>query len=55
VLTFGDEGWFDAVAETGSSLPPPLRVSVDLAEDARYNRKLWIGVGLRSAAYPLGC
>jgi len=27
-------GWFDAVAETGSSLPPPLRVSVDLADDA---------------------
>jgi hypothetical protein len=21
----------------------------------RYNRKLWIGAGLRSAAYPLGC
>jgi len=34
VLTFGDDGWFDAVAEAGSSLPPPLRVSVDLGEDA---------------------
>jgi hypothetical protein len=34
VLTFDDDGWFDVAAETGSSLPPPLRVSVDLAEDA---------------------
>ena len=34
VLTFADNGWLDEVAETGPSLPPPLRVSVDLAEDA---------------------
>jgi hypothetical protein len=34
VLTFGDDGWFDALAEPGAGLPPPLRVSVDLADDA---------------------
>jgi len=36
VLTFADEGWLDEVVETGQSLPPPLRVSVDL-DDAPMN------------------
>jgi hypothetical protein len=34
VLTFADDGWLDDVVEAGQSLPPPLRVSVDLGEDA---------------------
>ena len=34
VLTFADDGWLDDVVETGQSLPPPLRVSVDLGVDA---------------------
>jgi len=33
VLTFADDGWLDDVVEAGQSLPPPLRVSVDLGED----------------------
>ena len=33
VLTFADDGWFDDVAETGQTLPPPLRVSVEPADD----------------------
>jgi hypothetical protein len=33
VLTFADDGWFDDVGETGQTLPPPLRVSVDLTDD----------------------
>jgi hypothetical protein len=32
VLTFADEGWLDEVVEAGQSLPPPLRVSVDLSD-----------------------
>ena len=34
VLTFADDGWLDDVVEAGQSLPAPLRVSVDLGEDA---------------------
>jgi len=34
VLTFADEDWLDEVVEPGRSLPPPLRVSVDLGDDA---------------------
>jgi len=34
VLTFADDSWLDEVVETGQSLPPPLRVSVDLVDDA---------------------
>jgi hypothetical protein len=34
VLTFADDGWLDDVVEAGQSLPPPLRVSVDLGEVA---------------------
>jgi hypothetical protein len=35
VLTFGDEGWLDdAAVESAASLPPPLRISVDLGENA---------------------
>jgi hypothetical protein len=34
VLTFADEGWLDDVVEAGQSLPPPLRVSVDLGDNA---------------------
>jgi hypothetical protein len=34
VLTFADDGWLDDVVEAGQSLPPPLRVSVELGEDA---------------------
>ncbi len=34
VLTFADENWLDEVEKTGQSLPPPLRVSVDLGADA---------------------
>ncbi len=33
VLTFADDGWFDDVGETGQTLPPPLRVSVDPTDD----------------------
>ena len=34
VLTFAGEDWLDEVLEPGRSLPPPLRVSVDLGDDA---------------------
>jgi hypothetical protein len=34
VLTFADADWLDEVLEPGRSLPPPLRVSVDLGDDA---------------------
>ncbi|MCA1836659.1 MAG: transposase, partial [Actinobacteria bacterium] len=34
VLTFADDGWLDQVVENGQSLPPPLRVSVDLGDAA---------------------
>jgi hypothetical protein len=34
VLKFGDDGWLDDVELTGQTLPPPLRVSADLVEDA---------------------
>jgi len=34
VLTFADDSWLDEVVETGQSLPPPLRVSVDRDDDA---------------------
>jgi hypothetical protein len=34
VLTFADDGWLDDAVEAGQSLPPPLRVSVDLGGDA---------------------
>ena len=34
VLTFADDDWLDDVVEAGQSLPPPLRVSVELGEDA---------------------
>ena len=33
VLTFADDRWFDDVGETGQTLPPPLRVGVDLADE----------------------
>ena len=33
VLTFGDANWIDEVLETGQSLPPPLRVSVDVSDE----------------------
>jgi len=32
-LTFADDGWSDDVGETCQTLPPPLRVSVDLTND----------------------
>jgi hypothetical protein len=34
VLTFADENWLDEVVGAEQSLPPPLRVSVDLGDDA---------------------
>jgi hypothetical protein len=34
VLTFADENWLDEVVGAEQSLPPPLRVSVDLGADA---------------------
>jgi len=35
VLTSGDAGWLEDVAvESGASLPPPLRISTNLVENA---------------------
>ncbi len=39
VLTFADDGWPDDVVEAGQSLPPPVRVSVDLAADAEQSAR----------------